>query len=236
MKYNTLRKPLIFPEYGRGIHEMILHTIAIEDRKSRNMAAQTIIKAMGIINPQVKDEDAYMHKLYDQMFIMSEYKLDIDAPYPMPAKETIKDKSKPIKYSDSNIRFKYYGKTLEAMIRKAAEYEDGEEKNALLNLISVQMKKSYYLWNNDNISEELIARHLDAISDGKICYTDEMKGEVYSQFYNKPNRDRKKTFINVSPYERTPTNGRRPINNKFKTTSSAVDRNKKVVRDKKRRA
>lgn len=206
MKYNTQKRPLIYSEYGRGIQEMVDFTVSIPSRVARNRAAQTILKFMQILNPQVREMDDYMHKLYDQLIIMSDFKLDIDNPYPAPQRQTENKKAKPFQYRPARIRFRYYGKNLESMIRRASEMPDGDEKNMILNLITVQMKKSYYLWNDDILSDELVAEHLDILSDGKLKYTEAMKGEVYSTFYNKPSLERKNKYINVSAYE---SSGRR---------------------------
>lgn len=210
MKYNTQKRPLVYSEYGRGIQEMVDFTVNIPSKVARNRAAQTILKFMQVLNPQVRELDDYMHKLYDQLIIMSDYKLDIDNPYPAPVKEENQKRNHTFHYKSTHIRFRYYGKTLEAMIRKAAEMPDGKEKDALLNMITVQMKKSYYLWNDDILSDELVAEHLSIISNGKLQYTEAMKGEVYSSFYNKPSLERKNKYINVNAYE---SSGRRNYQN-----------------------
>lgn len=210
MKYNTERRPLVYSEYGRGIQDMVDFTVNIPSKVARNRAAQTILKFMQVLNPQVRELDDYMHKLYDQLIIMSDYKLDIDNPYPAPKREAEARKAKPFHYHPARIRFRYYGKTLEAMIRKATEMPDGKEKDLALNLITVQMKKSYYLWNDDILSDAMVAEHLDILSDGRLKYTEAMKGEVYSTFYNKPSLERKNKYINVSAYENM---GRRPYGN-----------------------
>ncbi len=201
MQYNTQRAPLMLFEYGRGIQEMVKHLLNIEDRKKRNAAAEVVLKSMLILNPSVKQTDDYMHTLYDHLFIISDFNLDIDSPYPKPDPNILtKQISKPIKIDLTPIRFRYYGKTLETMIKKASEMPDGDEKIAALNLITVQMKKHYYLWNADILSDELIANHLHILSDGKLQYTDEMKGEVYSRFYNRPSLEHKSKYIDVSAY------------------------------------
>ncbi|MDR2556307.1 MAG: DUF4290 domain-containing protein [Bacteroidales bacterium] len=210
MIYNTQREHLQLFEYGRGIQEMVKHTITIEDREKRNIAAKVILKSMLILNPAVKQTDDYMHTLYDHLFIISDFALDIDSPYPMPNRDVVTKKhSKPIKTDLTPIRFRYYGKTLETMIRKASEMSDEDEKIAALNLITVQMKKHYYLWNADVLSDELIANHLQILTDGKLKYTEEMKAEVYSHFYNRPSLEHKSKYIDVSAYGQKPSNGKK---------------------------
>lgn len=223
MKYNTQRRPLVYSEYGRGIQEMVDFTVNIPSKVARNRAAQTILKFMQVLNPQVKELDDYMHKLYDQLIIMSDYKLDIDNPYPAPVREEDENRKKHVfSYPSTQIRFRYYGKTLEAMIRKAAEMPDGKEKDAILNLITVQMKKSYYLWNDDILSDELVAEHLSILSNGKLQYTDAMKGEVYSAFYNKPSLERKNKYINVNAYDNS---ARRNFSNSHNNNNNSNNRN-----------
>ena len=223
MKYNTQRRPLVYSEYGRGIQEMVDFTVNIPSKVARNRAAQTILKFMQVLNPQVKELDDYMHKLYDQLIIMSDYKLDIDNPYPAPVREEDENRKKHVfSYPSTQIRFRYYGKTLEAMIRKAAEMPEGKEKDAILNLITVQMKKSYYLWNDDILSDELVAEHLSILSNGKLQYTDAMKGEVYSAFYNKPSLERKNKYINVNAYDNS---ARRNFSNNHNNNNNSNNRN-----------
>lgn len=198
MEYNTAREILLFSEYGRGIKKMVDIALTIEDRDKRSQIAKNIVKTMSILNPQLKDMDNFQQKLYDHLFIISDFKLDIDCPYPVPTVDSIKRAPDRITYSMEDIRFRYYGKTLEAMIKKACEFEDGEEKNALVNLLAVQMKKSYYLWNDDILTDDLVATHLAILSAGKLIYTDAMKGEVYKHFYQKPSLSgaNKKKFNN----------------------------------------
>lgn len=208
MRYNTLRKPLIFPEYGRGIQEMVSHALTIEDRHERNLAAQTIIKSMQVLNPDIRQVDDYLHKLYDQLFIMSDYKLDIDAPFPMPDRQPMTAKCRPIPYKNSPIRFRYYGRIIERLILKAAEMPEGEERTALMNMVAGQMRKLYYTWNDDMLRDEVLAKHLELMSGGRILYDETIRGKVNSAFYAKPSPERKNKFINLSPYD-NPNAGKR---------------------------
>ena len=208
MRYNTLRKPLIFPEYGRGIQEMVSHALTIQDRHERNLAAQTIIKSMQVLNPDIRQVDDYLHKLYDQLFIMSDYKLDIDAPFPMPDRQPLTAKCRPIPYKTSPIRFRYYGRIIERLILKAAEMPEGEERTSLLNIVAGQMRKLYYTWNDDMLRDEVLAKHLELMSGGRILYDETIRGKVNSAFYAKPSPERKNKFINLSPYD-NPNAGKR---------------------------
>src|SRR6185369_8826623 len=112
------------PEYGRNIQRMIEFAIKIEDREERNQAAKAIVAVMGYLNPQLQNVVDFKHKLWDHLFIISDFKLDVDSPYPIPPKETLKVKPQRIPYPNAKIRYKYYGKTMENMIRKISEMED----------------------------------------------------------------------------------------------------------------
>ncbi|MDE6112935.1 MAG: DUF4290 domain-containing protein, partial [Bacteroidales bacterium] len=142
-----------------------------------------------------------LHKLYDQLFIMSDYKLDIDAPFPMPDRQPMTAKCRPIPYKNSPIRFRYYGRIIERLILKAAEMPEGEERTTLLNMVAGQMRKLYYTWNDDMLRDEVLAKHLELMSGGRILYDETIRGKVNSAFYAKPSPERKNKFINLSPYD-----------------------------------
>lgn len=204
MKYNTLRRPLIFPEYGRGIHEMLAHALTIKDRAERNLAVDTIIKAMQQINPNIKQCENYMQKLYDQLHIMADFKLDIDCPYPIPDRLPMSKRPRRLSLKKSNINFRYYGKIIEKLIDKVAQMPEGDEKNENLNLIVTHMRKLYFIWNDEVLRDDMLAQHLDILSGGRIVYSDNIQGKVTSSFYNKPTPERRSKFINLSPYENYP--------------------------------
>ncbi|MGD0710150.1 MAG: DUF4290 domain-containing protein [Bacteroidales bacterium] len=168
MEYNTTRELIPITEYGRNIKKMIDYTITIEDREKRNRMAKAIVNVMTLMNPQMRDNYEHKHKLWDHLFILSDFKLDIDAPYPMPVKIGIDHKPEKIAYPTYNIAFKHYGNNIERIIKKAIEMEDGEQKNALILTIANQLKKSYLNWNRDSVTDEVIADHLDLMSQGKL--------------------------------------------------------------------
>jgi len=166
--YNTSRKKLVLPEYGRNVQKMVEHVLSIEDRDERNKAAKTLINIMGNLNPHLRDQGDYKHKLWDHLAIMSEFKLDIDSPYEKPEPSRLAEKPKSIPYSQEKIRFKHYGKFIEMMVKKGVEMEDGEEKEFLIRLLANHMKKSYLTWNRENVSDEQIFSDLRELSGGKI--------------------------------------------------------------------
>jgi len=168
MEYNTSQPHLIIPEYGRNIQKMIDFAIKVKDRDERNTVAKAIINVMGQLNPHLRDVTDFKHKLWDHLFIISDFKLDVDSPYPMPTRETFMSKPDRINYPKYDLRYKHYGKIIEDIIAKAKDYPEGEEKDFLVETIANHLKKSYLLWNRDSVTDEVIIEHLRELSKGKL--------------------------------------------------------------------
>ncbi len=174
MEYNTLQKKLILPEYGRHVHLMVQYATQIKDRDQRNIAAHTIIGIMGNLMPHLREVPDFRHKLWDHLFIISEFKLDIDAPYPPPSPSEMVEKPNTVPYPQSHIRQKHYGKILVDMIREAGKMEDSPLRDSLIQLLATQMRKSYSAWNRSELNNEQIIQDLWDISDGKIVLNPEL--------------------------------------------------------------
>jgi hypothetical protein len=170
--YNTQRKRMALPEYGRNVQKMVDHIKTIEDRDERNRAAKTIISIMGNLNPHLRDISDFKHKLWDHLALIADFQLDIDSPYPVPEQEKFFEKPNLIPYRQGNIRYLHYGRIIELMIDAAAEKEDGEEKEYLTSLIVNQMKKSYITWNRGQVADEVIIGDLLLLSGGKLKMTE----------------------------------------------------------------
>lgn len=168
MDYNTSRKKLNLPEYGRNIQQMVDHLSTVEDRDERNRLARVLIGIMGNMNPHLRDVNDFKHKLWDHLFIMSDFKIDIDSPYPIPNLETYQEKPKTVPYPTQPITFKHYGRSIELMIQKAIEMEEGQQKEALTQLIANHMKKAYLMWNKDSVSDDDVIKDLARLSGGKL--------------------------------------------------------------------
>ena len=147
---------------------MINHCVSIKDREERNRCAKAIIDVMGQLNPHLRDVADFTHKLWDHLFIISNFKLDVDSPYPRPNPEKINEKPEPMSYPQGRIRFKHYGKTVEGLIKKASLLEDGEEKNAFTEAIANLMKKFYLTWNRDSVNDAVIIDELKTLSENKL--------------------------------------------------------------------
>lgn len=168
MEYNTQLPHLIIPEYGRNIQGMIEYCCTIKDKDERNLCARAIIQVMGQLNPHLRDVADFTHKLWDHLFIISNFKLDVDSPYPKPTPETFIGKPKQLSYPSGKIKYKHYGKTIEHIIKKATELNDGPEKDELTRLIANHLKKSYINWNKDSITDDVIFKNLEELSQGKL--------------------------------------------------------------------
>lgn len=166
--YNTQLKKLALPEYGRNIQQMVDYCCTIPDKGERTRCAYTIIKTMGNIFPQLRDEADYKHKLWDHLAIMSDFKLDIDYPYEIVKEENLETKPEPVKYKLEHIKMRHYGKIIERMIERACEYPEGKEKDALIMLIANHMKKVIYLINKEDVEDAKIFKDLAFYSHGKI--------------------------------------------------------------------
>lgn len=171
LEYNSERKPLIIPEYGRHLHKLIDQAIATENREERNKLAKYIISVMGTMNPHLRDVPDFQHKLWDQIFIMSDFKLDVDSPYPIPSKEVLKMKPDPLNYPQNFPKYRFYGNNITYMIDVANKWEEGEMKSALVKVIANHMKKCYLSWNKDTVTDAVIFEHLYELSGGKLNLT-----------------------------------------------------------------
>ena len=168
MDYNTQRKKLLLPEYGRNIQSMVDYLLTIEDRDKRTEQAYAVIDVMGNLNPQLRDVPDFRHKLWDHLAIMSDFKLDIDAPYELPEREILHKSPEKIPYSSGTIRARHYGKSVEKLVEKIKETTDPEQRRALIALTANHMKKSYLTWNRDSVEDNQI------ISDINEMYGEEL--------------------------------------------------------------
>jgi hypothetical protein len=176
MDYNTKRKLLVLPEYGRNVHKMVNIIKETEDRDERNRLAKATIQLMGAMNPHLRDVADFKHKLWDHLAIISDFELDVDSPYPTPTKAELEQKPDRLKYFNSDeIGFKHYGRVVEDMIRRATQYPEGEEKDYLIEVIGNQMKKSYLAWNRETVSDELIFSDMQSVSGHRLNIPEGLK-------------------------------------------------------------
>ena len=175
MEYNTQRKTLLLPEYGRNILLLVEHLVKIEDREERNQFAYKLIDLMGSMNPHLRDINNFKHILWDHLAIMTNFDLDIDWQYPLPTREEIYQKPTKLPYNQSRIKFRYYGKTVEKMLCEAADLEDGRGKENLIRVIGNHMKKQYLMWNKEVVDDITIVNDIDRFTEGRILLDPRMR-------------------------------------------------------------
>jgi len=168
MDYNTSRTKIAIPEFGRNVQNLVDQLKNINNKEQRTKAAKIIIKVMKNMNPGVKDTPDYQHKLWDFLTIISDFNLDVDAPFELPSREKIFDRPKKLEYFESKIKVKHYGKTLQLLIDRVSEWEDGAERDEMIRVICNQMKKNYLMWNRESITESTIFKDLKNLSNGKL--------------------------------------------------------------------
>ena len=174
LQYNSDRTALIIPEYGRHMHIMVDQLIATEDREERNKKAKAIIGVMGNLNPHLRDVPDFQHKLWDQLYIMSQFQLDVDSPFEKPEKEVLEQKPQPLNYPQNFPKYRFYGNNIKGMIDAALSWEDGEMKDALVFNIANHMKKCFLNWNKDTVDDQVIFNHLAELSNQKLSVKEEL--------------------------------------------------------------
>lgn len=168
LEYNTEREHLIIPEYGRHIQKMINYAKALPTKEERNKVSKAIIAVMGNLQPHLRDVPDFQHKLWDQLFIMSNFELDADSPYEKPSEELLGQRPEPLHYPQNHPKYRFYGNNIKTMIDVAITWEEGELREALVYTIANHMKKCFLNWNKDTVEDEVIFQHLNELSGGKI--------------------------------------------------------------------
>jgi len=170
--YNSTRSKLILSEYGRNVQNMVKYIVALPTKEERNRYAQVVIDLMGFLNPHLRDVADFKHKLWDHLHIISDFQIDVDAPYPKPAPDAIHLKPEPLKYPHQRIKYKHYGKTIELMMDKAKSIEEPDRKQHMVQAIANFMKMAYVQWNKDSVADETILADLRAMSQGQLKLED----------------------------------------------------------------
>ncbi|MEP6711824.1 MAG: DUF4290 domain-containing protein [Ferruginibacter sp.] len=168
MEYNTTRNHLIMKEYGRHIQKMVEHLLTIEDKEERQRNAYVVIELMGFLNPHLKNVEDFRHKLWDHLFLISDFMLDIESPYPIPTRETLKAKPEILKYPRRYPKFNHLGKNIEIVIDKALKEENPEKKQGFANAIAYYMKLTYSNWHKELVHDDTIQSELSSITKGEL--------------------------------------------------------------------
>ena len=166
--YNTSKPRLVLAEYGRNIQMLVEHLSTIEDREKRNRFAHTLIELMRQLNPDVKEGTESTQKLWDDLYIMSNFTIDVDSPFPVPEEEILNKKPGRVPYHQEPIKYKHYGKNIEILIDRAVELTDPEEKKVAIITIGKLMKGFYTAWNRETVEDEVIHKNLRELSRNKL--------------------------------------------------------------------
>jgi hypothetical protein len=186
MEYNTTRNRLIMSEYGRHVQKMIEHVMTIEDPERRQRNAYAVIELMGFLNPHLRNVEDFRHKLWDHLFLISDFKLDVKSPYPIPTRESLSEKPDPLPYPKRHPKFSHLGKNLEKVIDKALQEEDPDKRAGFANAIAYYMKLAYSNWHKEMVHDDGIQSELSTITDGQLTFTN----TPYVKAYHQQERDR----------------------------------------------
>src|SRR6478672_3954780 len=168
MEYNTTRNYLIMREYGRHIQKMIEYLLTIEDPEQRQKNTQVVIELMGFLNPHLKNVEDFRHKLWDHLFLISDFKINVDSPYPIPTRETLKAKPERLSYPKKYPKFNHLGKNIEVVIDKALKEENPEKKQGFANAIAYYMKLTYSNWHKELMHDDSIQNELSTMTNGEL--------------------------------------------------------------------
>ena len=224
LAYNSQLKPISQPEFGRNVQRMIEKAIAEPDRTIRNRMAKAIIEIMAQLTPQLKDVADYKHKLWDNLFIISEFRLDVDSPYSKPNPETLDSKPEKVNYPHTSLKFRHYGKTIENLVNKARKMPDSEERAVFVEMIANMMKRSYLAWNRDTVTDDIILEQLGQMSGGelkldpnkRLLFIDFRLKKQEMQNFNKKGKKKKRRQINSYQLSNLESTTKRKLLDKLK--------------------
>lgn len=231
MDYNTAKGDIIIPEYGRNIQLLIEHGKAIEDKAERQAYIEHIVDLMQQMHPQSRNVDDYVAKLWSHVFRIANYDLDIDPPCEILSREEVYKRPESLPYPDNDVKFRFYGRNVQEMVRKAVAMEDKELQEDYVKVIGAYMKMAYKTWNRDHVSDEMIRKNLMKVSDGKLILEENanIDGLIH------PTRQRKKTTSNNSSSSRTTTRTSRTSSTNRSSRSSSSRTNRSSSSSSKRR-
>ena len=168
LDYNTSRERLAMPEYGRNVLKMVDQLREIPDRAKRTEQAYAVVKVMELLNPQVHSQENYAHKLWDHLYMIAGYDLDVDSPWPCPVAEEFTTDPVPIPMKGSKIKAFHYGRNIESIINLICEQPEGEVKTELIRSLAIYMRQQYLIWNKDSVADETIFADIEKLSGGRI--------------------------------------------------------------------
>jgi len=205
MDYNTQREKLIMPEYGRYVQTMLQQIKSIPDREKRNEQARAVVNAMGILNPQLRDMNDFKHKLWDHLFVISDFDLDIDSPYPVPSSASFQSDPDKIVLEDKPLKVNYYGRHIQNMAEALAQWPQGAERDEMVMALAYYMRKQYIIWNKDSVTDQTIFSDIEAFTIGRLRVPEgfkmeEIQGEAVRQAYLQSKNGQQRGGINYTTH------------------------------------
>ncbi|MEZ5045981.1 MAG: DUF4290 domain-containing protein [Chitinophagaceae bacterium] len=230
MEYNTTREHLRIKEYGRSVHNMIKYLKTIEDKEARQRNAESIIEIMATLNPSLKNSEDYKHKFWDHLFLIADYELDVQSPYPLPTKEQKQEKPKPLHYPKNKIKWNHFGKNFEVLFEHAMKEEDEEKRNGFIMVLALFMKVAYNNWHKENIHDDMIKDELLLMSKGKLVYEPGTRFSEWVDISESAIVPNMKKFFG----DQLSKSQSRNKNNRYNNNNGGANRNNKFTRYKKK--
>lgn len=168
LEYNTHREKMTLPEYGRLVQKLVENVKQIPDREKRSQQAKAVVRIMELLNPAIHQQENWEHTLWDNLFIIADYDLDIDSPFPVPQKKEVEAVPRVIPVQKKPVKATHYGRNIESIIELIAAREDGEEKTAMIRDLAIYMRTQYLIWNKDSVEDRTIFNDIEKLSDGRI--------------------------------------------------------------------
>lgn len=166
--YNYTRSKLYLPEYGRHIQQMVDSLLLIEDKQERTRQAKAVIAVMGNLNPTLRDTEDFKHKLWDHLFIMSDFRLDVDSPYQQPSRQDLTIVPQKMPYPQTHIMFKHYGKYAQRLLQVVATKQGSRTAEREVANIARFMRSKSYEYNNEHPNNESIIRDIHLMAGGSV--------------------------------------------------------------------
>lgn len=191
MEYNTQRTKLKISDYGRNIYKLIQYTKTVEDREKRNSMASAIVDIMAQNSPDAKDAEDYKRKFWVHLMILANWELDVDVPYEITPEETVEFEPHTVEYHHEKFHFRHYGSIMEKMIKRVAEYPEGDERDELVRLMAHAMKRDYLLWNSDTVEDDVIKQQLESLSDQQLHLPSDFQFKDFREYLKGTDEERR---------------------------------------------
>lgn len=219
MEYNTTRNHLVMTEYGRNIQKMVEYLLTIEDKEVRQRNAMAVIELMGTLNPHLRNVEDFRHKLWDHLFLISDFRLELDSPYPIPTRETLRTKPEKLPYPKSYPAHRHFGKNLEIVIEKALRETDDDKREGFTQCIGNYMKLAYNNWHKENVHDDMIRTELSAMTEGRLNFLNNYVMQSHNDTFR---QNKRKNFQHKGGKNKNGNNN----NNGYKYNKYNKNRNK----------